>query len=156
MKKIIPLVLVLICLCTACGKAPVPRTPTISRDKIDWEDYYAYKDVYTFSQKRIEDGGVRYLEDADILVKDAVKEIRAEMNEERERHLSGKKEYNTEENREAYDKLLNRRGYYISNIPVTRYDNNLNMLWDCFVLYIFGEDTEAIGYAYLCGGKKAR
>lgn len=149
MKKIIPLFIILIYLCTACGESSPQRTPTISQDKIDWGNYYAYKNVYTFSQKRIEEGEVRYLEDADGLVEDAIKESRMKINRERELHLTGKKEYNTEENYKVYDKLLNRRGYYISCIPVTRYDNNLNMLWDCFVLYIFGEDMEAIGYVYV-------
>lgn len=73
------------------------------------------------------------------------------MRREREFHLSGKKEYNTEEYYQVCDKLFKRRGYYISKITVTRYDNNLNMLWDCFVLYIFGEDVEAIGYVYVSG-----
>lgn len=149
MKKLMPLFIVLICICMACGKSSVLRTPTISQDKIDWEKYYAYEDVYTLSQERIEEGGVAYLEDADGLVEEAIKESRIKMRRERELHLSGKKEYNTEEYYKVCDRLFNRRGYYISKIPVTRYDNNLNMLWDCFVLYIFGEDMEAIGYVYV-------
>lgn len=149
MKKIIPLFIILIYICTACGKSSPQRTPTISQNKIDWVNYYAYKDVYTFSQERIEEGDVIYLEDAKGLVEDAIKESRMKIKMERELHLTGKKEYNTEENYKVYDRLLNRRGYYISEIPVTRYDNNLNMLWDCFVLYIFGDDMEAIGYVYV-------
>lgn len=148
-KKLMLIFFTTLCLCTACGEASVQRTPTISEDKIDWDKYYTYKDIYTLSQKRIEEGEVIYIEDADSLVDDAIKECRIQMSRERERHLSGKKEYNTEEDYKAYDKFLNRRGYYISLIPVTRYDNNLNMLWDCFVLYIFGEDAEPIGYAYV-------
>lgn len=37
------------------------------------------------------------------------------------------------------------RGYYISKIPITKYNNNLNMLLDEFWLFIFNEDMSVQG-----------
>ena len=49
----------------------------------------------------------------------------------------------------VYGKLFNGKGYYISTVAVTSYNNNINMLNDSFTLYIFNENIEFIGYAYV-------
>lgn len=149
MKNSIALFLILIIpfVLTSCAKTPVKRQPTIPVEEI--KGLYDYTDKDVLSQERITDNKVMYLNQPEFLVEEAIKEIRNEMEKQHNVYVSGKTEYANDELFKQEQKFLGGEGYYISTVPVTMYNNNINMLWDCFVLYIFNEDMEITGRAYI-------
>ncbi|MCM1308538.1 MAG: hypothetical protein NC223_08065 [Butyrivibrio sp.] len=124
---------ILPCVCTACAETSATRTPTVRPEDISDELYFAYTDRNIIKQERIEEG-VRYIEDEERLVAEAVREASAQMRERYKLDTGG---------------LPDGRGCYISTVAVTSYNNNINMLNDGFTLYIFNEDTELAASAYV-------
>ena len=119
MKKIIPLFFAVICLCTACAKTFSVKPTTIPYDKIDWDRVYTYKDRYTFSQERI-DGNVCYINDIDILLEEAIEEVQERMQTAYENGSIPWDSYS-----DRAEAVLEGRGYYISKIPITKYNNSI-------------------------------
>ncbi|MBD5158478.1 MAG: hypothetical protein HDT13_12695 [Butyrivibrio sp.] len=145
MKKTIPLFLILIYICTACAKSTPERPPTIPFEEIDWENAGAYKDKYILSQERIE-GEVRYINDIDILIDEALKAVREKMQESYEK---GELPWDAYAANDAELYSFKGNGYYISKIPITTYCNNLNMLLDNFSLSVFNEDMTVQAEIYI-------
>lgn len=144
------LILILFCICifTACGKSSSTRTPTIRPEDIPDELYFSYTDRTIIKQERIEEG-VRYIENEERMVEEAVKEIRVKLRERHEFYMSKELASDFEEYSDSACERLFNEGYYISTVAVTSYNNNINMLNDSFTLYIFNKNTELTAYAYV-------
>lgn len=144
------LILILFCICifTACGKSSSTRTPTIRPEDIPDELYFSYTDRTIIKQERIEEG-VRYIENEERMVEEAVKEIRVKLRERHEFYMSKELASDSEEYSDSACERLFNEGYYISTVAVTSYNNNINMLNDSFTLYIFNKNTELTAYAYV-------
>lgn len=143
-------ILILFCICifTACGKSSSTRTPTIRPEDIPDELYFSYTDRTIIKQERIEEG-VRYIENEEQMVEDAVKEIRVNLRERHEFYMSKELTSDFEGYSDSACERLFNEGYYISTVAVTSYNNNINMLNDGFTLYIFNKNTELTAYAYV-------
>lgn len=141
------LIIMISFICTSCGKTPVKRQPTVPVEEIKGLYDYADKDV--LSQERIIEGKVMYLNQPENLVEEAICEIRNEMEKQHNDYVSGNTKYANDELFKREQNFLGGKGYYISTVPITMYNNNINMLWDCFELYIFNEDMEITGCAYI-------
>ncbi|MBD5156185.1 MAG: hypothetical protein HDT13_00875 [Butyrivibrio sp.] len=143
MKKLVLLLLAVICIFTSCGKN---ETSSRNSDQIEWEELekvYAYETPFVFSQERVENK-VEYIKGMDSLVDEAVKIIRTRM---RSGHYTGDwgnevwTAWDTEDDIGAFDG----KGYYICRIPITTYNNNRNTLLESFSLLIFNEDKSITG-----------
>ena len=138
MKKLIPLLFAIICLFTACAEKSINKSELTDEE---WKAIYAYETPFVFSQERVENA-VEYIDDMDALVDEAVKIIQGKM---QTAHSTGKWDdvWTNDEDSTDFDG----KGYYISTLPITTYDNNQNTLMDYFTLIIFNDDMTAAGEA---------
>lgn len=133
-KYLIIISLAIICIFTACGRTSTTKSE-LTED--EWKEIYSYETPFVFSQERVENA-VEYVNGMDILVDEAVKII---CNRMQTAHDTGDwRDVWTSENTD-----FDGRGYYISAVPITTYDNNRNALLDFFTLLIFNENMTAAG-----------
>lgn len=135
-KYFIFLSFVIICLCAACGKTSKAKSE-LTED--EWKEIYSYETPFVFSQERVENE-VEYIDGMDALVDEAVKTIRNKM---QMAHNTG--DWYDVWNSENID--FDGKGYYISLVPITTYNNNRNILMDFFTLIIFNENMTVAGEA---------
>ncbi|MCM1309015.1 MAG: hypothetical protein NC223_10495 [Butyrivibrio sp.] len=142
MKKIIPLLFIVIFTFTACGKGKSTESD-LEKWERELKEIYSYETPFIFSRERVENE-VEYIEDMDVLVEEAVKIIRKRM---REGYSTGNWANAWDGDSRDKTKAFNGKGYYICQIPITEYNNNRNALSDNFILYIFNEDRSVAGEA---------
>lgn len=143
MKKIIPMLFIIIFVCTACGKSKSTESD-LEKWEREMREVYSYETPFIFSQERVSNG-VKYIEGMDTLVDEAVKIIQERM----------QKGYSTGNWGDGIwtgglgnnSTAFSGKGYYICRIPITTYNNNRNVLLDTFTLYIFNEDKSVAGRA---------
>ncbi len=141
MKKLIILFLCITCLCAACGKLPSTRS-----DKKEFEELYSYATPFIFSQERIQNNKVEYIDGIDVLVEEAVEIVAGKMQKAHDTRDWDSEVWTVWEfecNKEIFDG----KGFYICKIPITEYNNNRNRLWNTFTLFIFNEDKTKVGAA---------
>ncbi|MCM1309016.1 MAG: hypothetical protein NC223_10500 [Butyrivibrio sp.] len=147
MKKIIPLLFIVLFTFTACGKSESTESDSDRRER-ERRAAYLYETPFVFSDERAANG-VEYIENIDVLVDEAVKIIRGRM---QKGHNTGDWMDGVWDSGLGYNPTdFDGRGYYICRIPITTYDNNLNALLDSFTLLILNEDKTIAGDASFSG-----
>ena len=145
MKKIYIYMIIVACICTACSD----KTPKVKSEEMEFEELYAYETPFIFSQERVQNE-VEYFDDIDSLVDEAIEIVIKKMKKAHDT-CGWDSGVWTVWDIDSDLNIFDGKGFYISSLPITEYNNNRNKLWNSFTLFIFNENKTSVAAAVFSG-----